>query len=95
MILREWNFPPALAASARDAEAWLRERDGPADLTDIVIVAQVHDRLHRKAIDQLPQIDKISAVARVLGRDASPEKSFEIISQAGHFAESLRSILRR
>jgi HD-like signal output (HDOD) protein len=94
MILREWNFPPALAASARNAETWLRANHGKADLTDLVIVAQVHDRLHRKTIDQLPPIGQISAVSRVLGHDASPEKSVEIMNQAAHFAESLRSILR-
>jgi HD-like signal output (HDOD) protein len=95
MILREWNFPVVMVSAARDAEFWLREHEGPADLTDLVIVAQAHDRLRLKATEGLPHVDEIPAFERVLGSNASPEKSVEIMSQSAITAETLRGVLRR
>jgi hypothetical protein len=95
MILREWHFPVVMVSAARDAEFWMREHDGRADLTDLVIVAQAHDRLRLKASDELPPVDEIPAFERVLGGDASPQKSMEIISQSAITAEALRGVLKR
>jgi HD-like signal output (HDOD) protein len=95
MILREWNFPPAMAAAARDAESWLREGGLDLDLTDLVIVAQVHDRMRRDDTEGMPRVDEIPAFARVLGAHASPEKSVEVMNQATAVAEALRNVLRR
>jgi len=94
MILREWHFPVVMISAARDAGGWWRDHDGPADLTDLVIVAQAHDRLRRKASENLPPLDEVPAFARVLGRDASPEKSVEIMNQSLATAEALRGVLK-
>lgn len=94
MILRKWMFPPAVVAGARDAENWLRQHAGPADFTDLLIVAQVHERLRKHELTGLPDLDKISALKRVLGDDATPEKSVEILHEAKIQADEMRSVLR-
>lgn len=94
MILREWKFAPAVIAGARDAENWIRRQTGPADFTDLLIVAQVHERLRKKNIEGLPPMEKISAIRRVLGDAASPEKSLEILHEAKAQVDEMRSMLR-
>jgi HD-like signal output (HDOD) protein len=94
MILRKWNFPHAVVAGARDAEDWLRRRDQKADFTDLLIVAQVHERLRAHQLEGLPPLDQISAIQRVLGEDSSPEKSLEILHAAKAQVEEMRSVLR-
>lgn len=94
MILREWKFAPLVVAAARDAEHWQREHDGEADFTDLLIVAQVHERLRKQNAADLPPMDRISAFRRVLGADASAEKSLQILHAARAQVDEMRSVLR-
>lgn len=95
LILRQWKFTPKIAAAVREAECWLREHDDGADFTDLLIVAQVHERLRKKAAEGLPRIEDIPAFAKVLGPDATPDKSLVILRQAETVVDKLRSVLRR
>jgi len=95
LILRRWKFAPTVAVAVRDAECWLREHVEAADFTDLVIVAQVHERLRKKETDGLPRIEDIPAFAKVLGQDASPHKSLAILHRAETMVDQMRSVLRR
>ncbi len=94
MILRAWKFTPAVIAGARDAENWSRRRAGGADFTDLLIVAQVHELLRKNQLPSLPPLESISAIQRVLGEGATPEKSLEILHQAKNQVDEMRSMLR-
>ena len=94
MILRAWKFAPVVIAAARDAEYWTRVHQGPADFTDLLIVAQVHERLRKNGTNGLPPMDKVSAFNRVLGADATAEKSLEVLHAAKKKADVMRSVLR-
>ncbi|MDJ0739852.1 MAG: HDOD domain-containing protein [Gammaproteobacteria bacterium] len=94
MILREWKFAPAVIAGARDAEYWERQHAGDADFTDLLIVAQVHERLRKNDNVGLPPMERISAMQRVLGSDAGPERSLEILHEAKEQVDDMRSLLR-
>ena len=94
MILREWNFTPAVIAAARDAENWTREQRGKADFTDLLIVAQVHEMLRKHQLASLPPLPEISAVQRLLGEGATPERSLEILHEAKAQIDEMRSMLR-
>lgn len=94
MILRKWNFTPAVVAGARDAENWLRQQSGNADFTDLLIVAQVHERLRKDQLRSLPPLEEVSAIRRVLGESATPEKSLEILHAAKAQIDEMRSLLR-
>jgi len=94
MILRQWHFPPAVIAGARDAESWTRKHAGSIDFTDLLIVAQVHDKMRKHAFDTLPPLDEISAIGRVLGEGAGPERSVQILHDAKEQLDEMRSVLR-
>lgn len=94
MILRAWKFAPAVIAGARDAHNWMRRHSGPADFTDLLIVAQVHERLRKRRTEGLPPMERIHAIGRVLGESASPEKSLEILHEAKDQVDEMRSVLR-
>lgn len=93
MILRKWGFDPEIVAAARAAEHWLRKRKGLADVTDVVIAAQVHDRLSKGGLAGLPPMDEISAVKRVLGRQVSADMSLTVIKQAQSQIAEMRALL--
>jgi len=93
MILRKWRFTPEIVATSRDAEDWLRKRKGLADITDVVIVAQIHERLNKGSLAGLPPMADISAMKRVLNRDMAPEASIEIIKEAQVQIAEVRALL--
>jgi len=94
MILRKWKFSSAVIAGARDAENWTRNRLGEPDYTDLLVTAQVHELLRKHRLAELPPMEKITAVQRVLGVDATPEKSLEILHEAKAQVDEMRSVLR-
>jgi HD-like signal output (HDOD) protein len=94
MILREWNFTPAVIAAARDAENWVRTQRGAADLTDLLIVAQVHEMLRKHQLASLPPLHEISAMQRLLGEGATPERTLEVLHEAKAQVDEMRSMLR-
>jgi HD-like signal output (HDOD) protein len=94
MILRKWKFSSAVIAGARDAEHWTRNRIGEPDYTDLLIVAQVHELLRKQKLASLPPMEKITAMQRVLGEGATPEKSLEILHEAKAQVDEMRSVLR-
>lgn len=93
MILRGWSFAPEVIAGAREAENWERDHDGPADYIDLVIVAQVHERMRKHEMDDLPILSEITALTRVLGEDLSAEKSLEVLHEAKEQIDEMRSVL--
>lgn len=93
MILRKWNFSPVIVAGARDAENWTRRHHGAADFTDLLIVAQVHERMRKNQMQGMPSLAEISAISRVLGDDASPEESIAILAEAKAQVDEMRSVL--
>jgi len=93
MILRKWGFSPEIVAAARDAEDWLRKRKGLADVTDVVIVAQMHDCLNKGGLAGLPPMSEISAVKRVLGRQVTPDMSIQVIKEAQAQIADVRALL--
>ena len=101
MILRKWRFAPEIVAASRDAEDWLRKRKGLADITDVVIVAQIHERLNNGSLAGKVMVRKngnwsmadISAMKRVLSREVTPEASIEVIKEAQARIAEVRAVL--
>ena len=94
MILRDWRFSSMIVASARDAENWQRSHNGKADFTDLLVVAQLLERMHEHRLEELPPLDTISALRRVLGDDVSPDQSLDILDEVTAQVDDMRSLLR-
>lgn len=94
MILRQWAFSPDVVSAARDAENWARYHEGQADATDLLIVAQVHEAMIKGSLAELPPLNDISAIGRVLGDDSSPETSLELLHSAADKVDEMRSVLQ-
>jgi len=64
-IIETWEFPEAIAEATDEHELLEREHFGPADITDIVIVANqlahldINDREAHQALMQLPSCGKV------------------------------------
>ena len=79
LLLRKWNFADVLIEVAEECGDWSRDHDGPADLCDLVLVANYYGMLHADVNHVLPKTSAIPAIARL---GVSPEDSIDAIREA-------------
>ena len=79
LLLRKWNFADVLIEVAEECGDWSRDHDGPADLCDLVLVANYYSMLHADVNHVLPKTSAIPAIARL---GVSPEDSIGAIREA-------------
>ena len=94
IILGSWQFSQDFITAAREATNWFRDETGPADYTDLVLVAKLHTYIgrehHRK---DLPQLYEIPAFQKIGLDQDDPDKGLSIIADANEQINEVRSLL--
>ena len=89
LLLRKWNFADVLIEVAEECGDWSRDHDGPADLCDLVLVANYYGMLHADDNHVLPKAGAIPAIARL---GVSPEDSIDAIRQAETVKRNIKKL---
>ena len=87
LLLRKWDFGEDLIQVAEECGDWSRDHAGPADLCDLVLVANYYGMLHSDVDHALPRADSIPAIGRL---DVSPQESIHAIRQAPAVIRGMR-----
>lgn len=93
IILQRWGFEDNMINAIKEADAWKRDHDGPADLADIVVVAQLHLMILQRSGEELPALEDIPAFRRLSPGDQSAEKSLAMLQLAHAQVEETRHLL--
>jgi putative nucleotidyltransferase with HDIG domain len=64
-IVESWGFPLHIAEAVDDHEALGRKQHGSADITDIVLVANLFANLHDNKPEEFPDLAKIPACVKM------------------------------
>ncbi|THB67462.1 MAG: HDOD domain-containing protein [Gammaproteobacteria bacterium] len=78
MIMRKWNFPEDLASVPSEADEWMRDHDGKADYSDLIIISQLHNISSGKHTDEYPPIGDTPALAK-LGLEGTDDNEAAIL----------------
>lgn len=89
LVLERWEFPAELVACAREGGVWDRQREGDADLTDLVITASIHARIGQ---GKIPRIDHVPACQRLLGDEMCPEFAMKFMEGARQDISEARAL---
>ena len=89
-ILEDWDFPSAVVEAVDDHEALDRIRYGPADLTDVITVANILAHWEKPTqkpfdLDGLPGLDRL---------ELTVESAVEKLNVSRHEVESIKGALR-
>jgi HD-like signal output (HDOD) protein len=79
LVLDRWAMPADYLTCALASGKWLRDTGRSATLCDVVIVAERLALLGRR---DLPQLDKMPAVNKLLGEENGPETAIEFMAMA-------------
>ena len=93
-LLEEWGFDARLVEVAVHAEDWWRANDGPADLADLVLVAQYLSLLGSAQAERMPALVRLPAFGRLCGGRRSVEDVLGLVAEADDQLRELRSLLR-
>ena len=91
VILKRWGFSDEIITVTQHAHHWDREHDGPPDYCDLVIVAQLHAKMHDK---NHPKLEDSPAFHRLCNQGSfTPEKSLKILAEAKEQIEETKKLL--
>ena len=79
LLLRKWDFDDALITVVEECGKWSRDHEGPADLCDLVLVANYYGMLHGDQNQSLPRASEIPAIEKL---GITPEDGIEAIKEA-------------
>ncbi len=89
-MLKAWKFAPAIITAAAEHEFLSRDHDGPADLCDIVIVANLHSYIRTTHKHARAKWGEVPALKKL---GLSPEESIEAMKAAHSEITELKNLL--
>jgi HD-like signal output (HDOD) protein len=93
-ILESWSFPPAFLSAVRHAEDWFYEcRETEPQLTDIVIVAQLHSMIGSSQNIDLPSFDQVPAYGRLGELELNASRSLRLLTEARARVDEVQQLL--
>jgi HD-like signal output (HDOD) protein len=93
LVVKSWNLESGIQEVVAECGDWYRERSGPPDVCDLVIVARLYFLNEQGAREDLPRYDEVPAFRR-LGLEA-PDASgrLELIEEARGEIREMMNIL--
>ena len=89
LLLRKWNFADDLIGVAEECGDWSRDNDGPADLCDLVLVANYYGMMHDDSNHILPKLSAIPAINRL---GITPEESITALKKAPNVVRNIKKL---
>lgn len=93
LILRRWNFTDELVTVALEAEDWQRDRSGPPDCCDVVVLAQLLSYSGRAEGARLPQASSVPAFGRLCLGEQKASATLELLKSAKRSIKSMQRAL--
>lgn len=87
IILKEWGLPEEFITTNIEADDWYRNRRGPVDYCDLVVLAQLHHFVGTPMGNVVPTIDMVPVSSKVSAVSVAPLLSLDIRKQARRTAK--------
>lgn len=94
VLLENWGFQDELVQVAANSENWSYKSEGnAADYVDIVVAAQVHALIGKRAHEDLPNFEEIPAFRKLGENGLTPEQSQKVLLESHHRIADLKKLL--
>ena len=93
LVVKAWDLPPEMLKVVQHAEHWHYSGAQTLQMEDIVIVAQIYDRLRRKQLSSLPDIHKVPAFGKLFPEKQDPQFAMQILDEAKKEIDEMKSLL--
>lgn len=94
MVISNWSLPNELVTMVENVENWERNSPGQADVCDVILVAQLYNRLQHHQLKDLPELHHVPAFSKIFPGKKDPELIKNILEQAHEEVHEVMSLLR-
>jgi len=93
-LMEKWSFPQTFVEAVRHAEDWGYEcRESEPQLTDVVILAQMHAMVGKGEAIEVPPFDQVPAYRRLGELELNASRSLQILTEARARVEEVQQLL--
>jgi HD-like signal output (HDOD) protein len=89
LLLRKWNFADEFILVAEECGDWARDKEGPADLCDLVLAANYYGMIQADVNHSLPGVNDIPAIEKL---GITPEDSIDAIKEATVVTRNIKKL---
>ena len=89
LLLRKWNFSNDLIQVAEECGDWSRDKEGSADLCDLVLVANYLGLMKNERNQSLPNVDSMPAIGKL---GITPEDSITAIKESAVVRKNIEKL---
>jgi len=89
LLLRKWNFSDDLILVAEECGQWSRDKKTPADLCDLVLVANYLGLMKNDRNHSLPHVDSMPAIGKL---DITSEDSINAIKESAIVRKNIEKL---
>jgi len=93
LVLNHWKFDYELVTVGLERGNWLRDKQGDADLADLILIARYHSYLNEPSHKKLPQLSNLPAFRKLKLGDIGPQQGLKFLREAREEIDELRSTL--
>jgi len=93
LVVKSWDLPNEMLNVVSHAEHWHHDSGKGVALEDVIIIAQVYDKLKRKQLSSLPDIKKVPAFKNLFPNKHDPVFAMQILDEAQDEINEMKGLL--
>ncbi len=93
LVVKSWDLPNEMLNVVSHAEHWYHDSGDDLNIEDVVLIAQVYDKLKRKQLANLPDINKVPAFKKLFPDKHDPAFAMQILDEARDEINEMKGLL--
>jgi len=93
LVVKSWDLPKEMLNVVTHAEHWYHDSGKELKAEDVIIIAQVYDKLRRKQLSSLPDINKVPAFKKLFPDKHDPAFAMQILDEARDEINEMKGLL--
>jgi len=93
LVVKSWDLPKEMLNGVTHAEHWYHDSGKELKVEDVIVVAQIYDKLKRKKISSLPDINKVPAFKKLFPDKHDPALAMQVLDEAQDEIKEMKFLL--
>jgi HD-like signal output (HDOD) protein len=93
LVIKSWDLPNSMLNVVSHAEHWYHDSGKDMKAEDVIIIAQVYDKLRRKQLTSLPDINKVPAFKKLFPEKHDPAFAMQVLDEAREEIKEMKGLL--
>ncbi|VAW58574.1 hypothetical protein MNBD_GAMMA08-1893 [hydrothermal vent metagenome] len=93
LVVKSWDLPKEMLNGVTHAEHWYHDSGAELKVEDVIVIAQIYNKLKRKQLSSLPDINKVPAFKKIFPDRHDPAFAMQILDEAEDEIKEMKGLL--